>query len=354
MTMKIDPGTKVSDILHRYPQARSVFNASGLGALASDEGMRVLSPFLTLGTALRSRFINQDQFLEMLETAVEKEPALEAPGLESLEAQGDLTLLGLMPCGLKMPFSRAFTSFITALEKEGGPQVRYAVEGNMNQELSYYAYVDTVETAEELPDIILSADFNAFYGHRFYDRFVATGKMTGYGSIEPSEAYSAAGIPDPRGEYTLLCVNPLVIVANLNQLRGRPLPQAWADVLDPAWENSLVIRGGENFFCHAVLLPVYQAFGAEGLRRLARSIATGLHPSQMVNRIDKDMDGALYVMPEFFARRIRHQDRITVVWPEDGALASPVTLQVRPDKKAALKPILDYLTGDDLARVLAR
>ena len=351
---KIDPDTRVSEIIHHYPETRSIFISCGLGALVSDEGMRVLSPFLTLGTALKSRFVNQGQFMEMLGEALAKGPVLEAPGLESFAAQRDLTLLGLMPCGLKMPFSRAFSTFMSDLEQGDGPRIRYAVEGNLNQELSYYTYVDGVERIEELPDIIVSADFNTFYSHRFYDRFVAPGLLTGYGNAETAQSFKAAGIIDPKGEYTILCINPLVIVANLDQLKGRSLPRTWEDALDPVWANDLAIRGGDNFFCHAVLLPVFQQFGAPGLERLAHNLFKGLHPSQMVNRIDKNQPCALYVMPEFFARRVRHQDRIQVVWPEDGALASPVTLQVKPERNEQLKPVLDYLTGQDLAQVLAR
>jgi ABC-type Fe3+ transport system substrate-binding protein len=39
-------------------------------------------------------------------------------------------------------------------------------------------------------------------------------------------------------------VNPLVVVANLDEVGGRPLPARWEDVLDPRWENSLMLRGG--------------------------------------------------------------------------------------------------------------
>ena len=100
-------------------------------------------------------------------------------------------------------------------------------------------------------------------------------------------------------------------------------------------------------------MPVFQQFGAEGLKALAANIMAGLHPSQMVSRIDKNSEGAIFVMPEFFAQRIRHQERIQVIWPEDGALASPVTLQVKPERIPALKPVLDYLTGPGLASTLA-
>lgn len=353
MGPEIHPNMKISEIIHRYPETASVFISNGMDALVSEEGLRVLAPFLTLGTALRSRFMNTDQFIQMLGKAAAKTVPIEAPGLDSMEGQKDLTLLGLMPCGLKMPFSRAFTGFMSDLTRKDGPPVKYAVEGNVNQELSYYPYVDTIKHEDELPDIIVSADFNAFFGHRFYNRFVAGGQFTGYGQFEPGEPFKTAGIMDPKGEYDIICVNPLVLVANLDQTKGRALPETWPDILDPDWKNSVTIRGGDGFFCHAVLLPIFQQFGESGLVNLAGNLARGLHPAQMVNRIDKNMYGALYVMPEFFAQRIRHKERIKIIWPKDGALASPVTLQVKPSRKKELKPVLDYLTGGELARALA-
>ncbi|MBI5593602.1 MAG: ABC transporter substrate-binding protein [Deltaproteobacteria bacterium] len=343
---------KIVDIIYHYPQTRSVFEAHGLGALVSADGIRALAPFLSLSAALRIRCIDISHFLSLLRDAAGADVRLDAPGLESVAHQGDLTLLALMPCGLKMPFSRAITGFLEQLRHERNLSIRYAVEGNLNQEISYYNYIDTIETAGELPDIIVSADFNAFYGHRFYKRFVATGQFTGYGRFDPGRNFIAAGIVDPRGEYAVLGVNPLVVVANLDEVGDRPLPVRWEDVLDPQWENSLTLRGGNDFFCHAVLLPIYQKFGTAGLKQLALNVLRGLHPAQMVDRIDSGAPGALYVMPEFFAQRVKNQKRIRIIWPEDGALASPVTLQVKTSRIEALRPVLDYLTGNELARVL--
>lgn len=343
---------KIAEIIKHYPETCDVFQANGLGALVSDDGMRVLAPFLSLAAALRTRSIDIRGFIKLLENVIQRDPLLEAPGLEEIGQQGDLTLLGLMPCGLKMPFSRAFTGFIEQLGKDGGPSIQYAVEGNLNQELSYYSYVNTIESVDELPDIILSADFNPFYGHRFYKRFVATGQVTGYGDTTPGEAFGEAGIVDPKGEYTVICVNPLVIVANIDKVGDRSLPSSWEDVLDPVWKDSVTIRGGEDFFCHAVLLPTFRRFGKNGLKTLAANVFQGLHPAQMVSRIDTNAPGALYVMPEFFAQRIKNKARIRIIWPEDGALASPVTLQVKPSRIDALRPVLDYLTGRELARAL--
>ncbi len=342
----------IAALLERHPETAPVFAVHGLSALVSEEGLRVLAPFLTLGTALRSKGLEPGVFLRLVEEAMAGGAAPEAPGLGEIRRSGELTLLALMPCGLKVPFGRAIAPFLEQLKQREGLSLTYAVEGNLNQELSYYPYVETVESVEELPDIIVSADFNAFYYHRFQRRFVAPGHLVGYGQVDPCPAFVAAGLPDPSGEYSILGVNPLVIVADLDKVGDRPLPGRWAEILDPIWSRDITLRGSADFFCHAVLLPIYRDGGAEALRRLAANVRQGLHPSQMVKQIDSGGGGALYVMPEFFAHRVKHRERIRILWPADGALASPVTLQVKRDKVAELKSVLDWLTGPELARVL--
>jgi ABC-type Fe3+ transport system substrate-binding protein len=352
MLPNLSTGLKIAEILQFYPETRDVFNAQGLAALISDDSLRVLAPFLTLGTALRSRNIDPQGFLNFLRDAVKTDPLLEAPGLDSLEAQGELTLLALMPCGLKVPFGRAISGYLEELKEKKNLNIKFAVEGNVNQELSYYPYISKLETIDELPDIIVSADFNAFYGHRFYQRFVASGELRGYGSANPGQAFIEAGILDPRGEYSILGINPLVMVVNLDAIGDRPLPECWQDMLDPCWNKSVTLRGNSDFFCHAVLLPIYQQHGAAGLEQLAANVLRGQHPAQMVQQIDSGAPGAIYVMPEFFAHRVKHQERIKIIWPSDGALASPVTLQVKSSRINELKPVLDYLSGSELAQAL--
>ena len=353
MPTPIHADLKIAEIVTAYPETNSVFVSHGLGALVSEDGLRVLGPFLTLGTALRTRSMDVDNFVRLLKEAVHKATPLEAPGLSSVDQQGGLSLLALMPCGLKVPFSRDVSMFMETLLSNQDLDISYAVEGNLNQELSYYSYVPKVQRAEELPDIIVSSDFNAFYGHRFQKRFVDNGQFTGYGEISPCASYSQAGIPDPKGQYTVLGINPLVIVVNKDQLGDRPMPTCWEDLLHPRWKGSITLRGSSDFFCHAVLLPTYLHHGAEGLRRLAGNVLQGQHPSQMVKQIDKNAPGAIYVMPEFFAHRVKNQQRLQIVWPEDGALASPVTLQVKASRIDALKPVLDYLIGEELAKTMA-
>jgi len=349
----IDADMKIGDIINRYPETREYFILHGFDAVVSEDGLRALAPFLSLKTALRARFMNVAEFIEGLQNTITETTGEETPSLEDYASQGNLTLLALMPCGLKMAFAKALNPFMQAYNQKASSPVKYAIEGNLNQELSYYPYVDRLDSSDELPDIIISSDFNTFYGKRFYEKFVSSSIFTGYDQPPFNSEYDKAGIIEPEGAYSVITVNPLVMIVNKDQLQGRPLPTCWDDLLDPIWEKSLILRGGNGFFCHAVLLPVYKKHGAEGLKKLAKNVCLGMHPSQMVKRIDSNGEGAIYVMPEFFAKRIKNSLRYHIVWPEDGALASPVTLQAKRGKLTELKPILDFLTGTELSNTLA-
>jgi hypothetical protein len=58
----------------------------------------------------------------------------------------------------------------------------------------------------------------------------------------PNPLFAAAGIDDPEHEYMILCVNPLVVVADLKKVGERPLPTRWVDLLDPIWRRDTTLR----------------------------------------------------------------------------------------------------------------
>lgn len=65
-------------------------------------------------------------------------------------------------------------------------------------------------------------------------------------------------------------------------------------------KKNLIIRGEDGFYCHSVLLPTFKESGNKGLQALVATVLEGRHPPQMVNPIDNNGPGALYVMPAFF------------------------------------------------------
>jgi ABC-type Fe3+ transport system substrate-binding protein len=87
---------------------------------------------------------------------------------------------------------------------------------------------------------------------------------------------------------------------------------------------------------------------------LARNVLDGRHPAQMVKSAGSGRSAALYVMPEFFARKIPDNKAVKLIWPEDGALASPVTLLVKSKRFNELKTVTDYLMGEELAQIFMK
>ncbi len=352
MASEIRLDMRLSQLLETFPGARPVFEAHGLGQLVSEEALRALGPFLTLETALAEQGISPDAFLRLLQESCRSENSAEPPGLKGYDRM-PATFLAMMPCGLKVPFAQTVGPFMQQLQLSEEALLDYAMESNLNHELSYYPFVSHIQALDELPDIIVSSDFNAFYHHKFHQRFMAPGHFIDVTPFTSNAAFTSAGINDPLRQYTILCVNPLIIVADLEKAGDRPLPRRWADLLDPMWERSITLRGNDQFFCHAVLLPLYKEHGAEAMAALARNVLDGRHPSEMVKSAGLGRSAALYVMPDFFSRKIPERRPVKRIWPEDGALASPVTLLVKQKRAEALKPITDYLTGGSLAKLFA-
>jgi ABC-type Fe3+ transport system substrate-binding protein len=342
---------RLDRLLKKFPDARSVFEAHGLGQLVTEESLKAVGPFLTLETALVSRGVAVNTFMQLLNESCRSETPLDAPGLAHASRQGDIHLLALMPCGLKVPFGKALATFINDLGPLDGKPVNYSVESNLNFESSYYPCASHIDNLDELPDILVSADFNPFFHHRFYRRFIQPGHFVDTMAYTPNRLFTEAGIIDPHRQYSIIGVNPLIVVADLQAVGDRPLPRCWADLLNPMWRGSITLRGNDRFFCHAVLLPLFKEYGPAGMRALGANVHDGRHASQMVKTAGSGRSAALYVMPDFFARKISADRAVQLIWPEDGALASPVTLLVKREKAGRLKPIIEYLTGEDLAQV---
>ena len=62
---------------------------------------------------------------------------------------------------------------------------------------------------------------------------------------------------------------------------------------------------------------------------------------------------AISVMPLFFANSMGVREGVSVVWPEDGALVSPVTMLVKAEKQEELRDLITFLSGTEVADICA-
>ena len=321
---RIDETMSVYQILNEYPFLLELFKQHGMGKFENREVLEKLGPLLKLKTALSMVSINKDSFIELLDQAVaDNEARGDFTLADSPERQKELTLLALLPCGMKMPFNRALDAFLSEYSKQTGNVLHSLVEGNVNHELSYYAYMDSVTSIEELPDIIISSDINSFYHKPFQENFLSKEYFMDIGPSPMNSDFEIIDFADPRGQFTMLSGNLLVLVTIDELMEEDPRPESWGDLLKDEFRNKVVMRGQKGFFCNGVLLPFYQMYGNEGIRKLASSVYMGLHPSQMVKMIDSKEDvPPMYIIPHFFTRKIKDKSRVTITIPSEGAIVS--------------------------------
>ncbi len=354
---KIDETMSIYKILTEYPFLLKTFKQHGMRKFENSEILEKLGPLLKLKTALSMVSVNQDAFIELLnQTVSDNEEKRDFTLADSPERQKELTMLALLPCGMKMPFNRALDDFSDDYSKQMDNVIHSLVEGNVNHEMSYYAYMDSVTSIEELPDIIISSDINSFYHRPFQENFLSKDYFLNLNPSPMNPDLENIDFADPRDQFTMISANLLVLVTIDELMEGDSRPRSWEDILKEEYKNKVIMRGQNGFFCNGVLIPFYQMYGMEGIKKLAASMYTGLHPSQMVKMIDskKDDVAPMYIMPYFFTKKIQNKSRVTITMPTEGAIVSPVQMLVKKSGAERVKEITDFLCGKEFGEISAK
>lgn len=353
---KIDETMSIYSILSEYPFLLKIFKQHGLGKFENPEVLEKLGPLLKLKTVLSLAELNTDSFIGLLNQAVMDNKAGDFTLADAPQRQKELTLLALLPCGMKMPFNRAFDEFAAEYNRQKGATLHSLVEGNLNHELSYYAYIDSVTSIDELPDIIISSDINSFYHKPFRDNFLNQDYFVNLNSSPMNADLETIDYADPGKQFTMLSANLLVLVTINELMENKNLPNSWEDLFREEYRNKIAMRGQDGFFCNGVLLPFYRMYGMDGIRKLASSVYTGLHPSQMVKMIDSKKDDVppMYIMPYFFTKKIQDKSRVSIIIPSEGAIVSPVQMLVKKTESEKVREITDFLCGKKFGQISSR
>jgi ABC-type Fe3+ transport system substrate-binding protein len=213
--------------------------------------------------------------------------------------------------------------------------------------------LDSITDINELPDIIIASDVNNFFHKPFINKFIDNGIFTAYTPCEFNNYLEKVGFSDPNNNFTMFTTNLLVMAVDKERLGDRPIPKTWNDILDSSFRNEIVMRGEDDFFCNAVMLPFYKDGGNKAIETLAMNIKSGLHPAEMVKLAGthKAEAATIYIMPYFFAKRIQNK-QVEIVWPEDGAIVSPVFMLVKKDKVEKHKFLLNFLFSKETGEML--
>jgi ABC-type Fe3+ transport system substrate-binding protein len=344
----ITESDNILSVAETAPSVIPIFEKHGMGNYFKPEALKKIGRYIKLETILKTSGIHVAQFIEVLNTAVENS------GETMNAAHHELHFMAMLPCGLQSPFKELIETHINS-HKELYRGMNYLVEGNLNHELSYYPLVDSFVSIDELPDIIIASDVNNFLHRPFIEKFIEKGLFEAYTPFTPHSYLADIGYPDPANHYSMLTANMLIMAVDKTRLGTHKMPQTWGDVLLPEFENDIIIRGEADFFCNAVMLPLYKDFGLDGIRLFARNVKDGRHPAEMVKLADanKPESATIYVMPYFFSKNIKNPN-VEIVFPKDGAITSPVFMLVKKNAVEKHKRLLDFIVSKEMGELFVK
>ena len=258
-------------------------------------------------------------------------------------------VLGLFPCPIKVPIEIGFDDMINNLEYEC--DFKYLIEGNANYEVMWMDESSHIPLKEELPRIIISAGVNSFYRNDFRTKAIEEQYFKEVKGIE--DELTENDLSDLEGNYHIMALNYLVMVVDLTKLENRDIPKSWEELLNSSFKNEIAIRGKKGKYCETTLLAIYKDYGMEGIIKLSELVGYGGHPAQMVKNAGKGIKDSptISVIPYFYAKLLKNNKNVKIVWPEEGAIISPVTLLVQRGISKNLENVVNYFSSEEVRNI---
>jgi len=257
-----------------------------------------------------------------------------------------------LPCPVRTPLEQALEEWTERPE-----DLVLAVEGHANRGEKEEKNLSSARSPDELAPLLLTPGVGWLFGQESRDRLMDSGA---YGDLSgwKDGVGELASLRDPLGNVTVVACNLTVLVVDdaLAMVQGRKSLRAWEDLLDPSWERGIAFRGNGQTFCETTLLHLQARFGDEAMARFRAAVGGHGHPAQMVKALREAKEGLLpaATLPLFFARLLPQRPGLRIVWPKEGAIASPVTLFVRKDAPERVKRLGEWLCGPVASEVFSR
>ena len=263
--------------------------------------------------------------------------------------KSEYEVLGLLPCPIKVPIEIGFENMINELES--GCDFKYLIEGNANYEVMWMDESLDIPLKEELPKIIISAGVNSFYRKDFRTKAIKEKYFKEVKVIK--DDMNENDFSDLEGNYYIMALNYLVMVVDLTKLENRDIPDSWEELLNSSFKNEIAIRGKKGKYCETTLLAIYKDYGIKGIEKLSKLVGYGGHPAEMVKNAGKGIKDAptISVIPYFYAKLLKNNKNIKIIWPKDGAIISPVTLLVQNETARDLENVVNYFVSEEVRSI---
>ncbi len=347
-----------TDTLHaiteRYPESIAVFVRNGFPQMKDAALREQFGKNITLDAALTMKNLNQEKFLSLLHEVINAERSSADATLSEpvADVEGGVNVVGLLPCPVRIPLLEQYTRFVEETGLSGVNTELKAASVGTQWVMDNLA---GITGPEELPDLFLSAGFDLFFDVKKIGRFREQGifaDLVQYSGENP--LFAGRSLQDPSGNYSLIAVVPAIFLVNTAELNGREKPRSWAELLKPEWERSVSLPVGDFDLFNAILLNIHDRYGEDGLKKMGRTMLMAMHPAQMIksNRLKQNRP-AVTIMPYFFTKTARESGMMEPVWPEDGAIISPIFMLAKKERAADLQPIVTFFASKEVGETLA-
>ncbi|NLW21801.1 MAG: ABC transporter substrate-binding protein [Tissierellia bacterium] len=358
MNKYFDIKDKVFDITERYPETIDVFVAHGFTQLTNENMRRLMGKTISLEMALKTKRVNVELFVQKLIEVIEENRKSVDDSLTIGEdnKEADIRIDGILPCPVRVPLMEAFNKW---MEEEGsklGIRVDYELKAASAGVDWLKEAIEKAESEEELSDIFISAGFDLFFDSGLMGKFKAKGTfedMMDFERLNEDFQNEYIDLRDPDRQYSIIGVVPAVFLVNTEELKGNEIPTSWADLMKPEFENRVSLPIGDFDLFNAILLNIYKRYGEEGIVKLGKSLLKGMHPSEMVKSHMKTTRPAVTIMPYFFTKMTKKDGPMKAVWPEDGAIISPIFLLAKKSKRDKVKAFVDLFTSKEVGEILS-
>ncbi len=358
----ITPEMTLFEITDRHPETIPVFVANGYEHVGDEQKRASHGKMVTLAQAAQMKGKDLATLKSLLEDAARQAAARADVTLEMAEqpgvfpSTGDIRVAGLLPCPVRIPLLEACDRVCREVESESGRTVGVnLVAASVGADVLDRA-LQGISDADDLPDIFLSAGFEAFFDRRNMARFRDQGVFADRSWDGVNPLFADYDLKDPQGFYSMLAVVPAVFLVDRTRLAaGEEAPRSWAEVLDERFAGRIALPVGDFDLFNGILLTVWKEFGDAGVAALGRNLQQGMHPSQVAGRFAaRKGDGpTVSVIPYFFTRMAELNPNAEIVWPAEGAVVSPIFMLTKKEAGPEARKIAAFFASREAGEILA-
>lgn len=349
MAKKINGDISLYEISENYSVLLPVLVKNGIEIADSKVKLSTVGKIMKLSTVLKAAKLDETSFVEMLNKTLDQDFSGADITLKEQRKTGDIKAVGLLPCPVRLPLLEGFEKFKETFESEAGKTVSADLRAASGGAGFLEETINNAKTSADLPEIVLSAGYELFFGNKNIKKFINEGAFQDITKDEVNESFKNIDLKDPRGNYSVISGVPAVFMVNLNELGDRKIPESWGDILTDEFELSVSLPVGDFDLFNAILVTIFKVYGEEGIRKLGKVMRDPSHPAVSMKSKDK---AAVTVIPYFFSKMAAMANDLKIVWPTDGAVLSPIFMLVKENDKD-VKTFAEFFASGGVAEILS-